>query len=180
MFEAYLSPEDAIYVTDLSEEGWPGGWLLLSELTEENLNDKLVELGLDIDDEIVVMDYDDYSEIDLAEHFGEAHPSTVVRFYEKLSNLDSEDLIKFYGIKNAVGEDVAFNAVEDGDFGTYGVYDEDTLNDMVIEDLQMSGFDPDSSLARYFDFESYQADFILDTNMVEFVCPAGTYYLEMR
>lgn len=169
-----LNDKDAIYITSWAayNDGnslRDGGWFNIAELADlsnEEIFDRLRLVGLEpdgYDEELVIHDYDDYSNMGYYELFGEAYPLTVINFYRKLQDLDDNEILAFIGIRETRSAQEALEALENEELDNYGIYTEDGFNDMLKESLEVMVQAGDlDNLRMYVDEDSLKEDLEMD------------------
>lgn len=163
MSEFNLNSNDAIYVTswkEYNEGGRAGGWVNLYEATlmdEDELKDLWVSLGLNPEDELVVHDYDDLSDLGLYELFGESNPMTVIDLYRKLVNIDGYDeLGVFIGLAKTSGMSEAVRILDEGALGHFDIFSYESLYELMVDSVDEK---IPSTMQGYFDYDRYFEDY---------------------
>lgn len=135
-----------------------GFWIKLDGLDEEGLKAELKKRGFDIegfDEELVIHDYDDYTEGNFHE-FGEDNPFTVLKVYNQFEALDNHQKKVFGAIVEVESRAEALEALEEGSFDDWILSSEEDMMQEAEDYIYslIGGKEAYNSISSYIDFEA--------------------------
>jgi antirestriction protein len=149
-----------------------GFWIKLDGLNEEGLKAELKKRGFDIegfDEELVIHDYEDYTEGGFAE-FGEDNPFTVLKVYNQFEALDDHQKKVFGAIVEAYSRKEALEALEEGSLDDWQLLSEEDLQEFAEDYIQSIIGDRKAyeAIEKYINFEAILDDWRWDYTLTEY------------